>query len=106
MTIHDFIKRIDDLEKKKKSIEGPDFDVCGKKFRIDIYPEDEEEEDHIGVCLWNLNDEKIKVFYTFKYEIMGLIVDEEDEMDPNCCYGTFEFLSHEEYKKWAEDRPV
>ena len=103
VTIHDFIKRIDDLENKKKPIEGPDFCVGGKKFRIVIYPEDEDEDDQIGVYLRNLNEEKIKVSNTFKNEPMGEMDNQDQEIDPYGGDGTCEFLSHEKYKKWAED---
>ena len=60
--IHEFTKRIDDEEKKKKPIEGPMFKVGEKKFNISVYPEDNRDgSTHIAVYLNNLNEEKIKV---------------------------------------------
>ena len=102
VTIHDFIKKIDDLE-NSKFITCPNFYVAGKKLSINIYLE--EGDDHIVVFLFNRNDEKIKASCTFKHESGRYGQDpifKDQEIEPNEGHGIGEFLSHEDYKKWAE----
>merc|ERR1711974_134029 len=88
-----------------KSIKSPKFKVAEKEFSIEIYPEDYRDGStpHIAVYLNNHNEEKIKVSYTLKHESGAKKVLEEKEFDAWKGRGTDKFLSHGDYKKWAED---
>ena len=103
--IHDFSKRIDDLENKKKLIGGPKFKVGEKEFNIAIYPEDPEDPGHISVFLCNLNGEKIKASISLKHESgvkrAGKTADGSGGFRNSI--GFSKFLSHVAYKKWAEE---
>ena len=103
--IHDFTKRIDDLENKKKPIEGPKFKVGEKDFNIDIYPEDlREGSTHIGVSLCNLNAEKIKASFSVKHESgVKKVAKNREILAEGFGFGFPKFLSHVAYKKWAEE---
>ena len=103
--IHDFTKKIDDIDNKKKEIKGPKFKVGEKEFYISIYPEDHHDgSSHIAVYLSNPSKDKIKASYMFKHDSgteMGAINQEIDAGDDG--KGPSKFLSHVDYKKWAED---
>ena len=106
VAIHDFTKKIDDVENKKKPIESPMFKVGEKEFCLAIYPEGKSSEGstHIVVYLNNLNEEKIKASYIFKHEsgVKKVLNNKELKAGKGKGHGSH-FLSHEAYKKWAED---
>ena len=96
VTIHDFIKRIDDVE----PIDGPVFRIGEKEFCLDIFPE--YSPGQIGVFLANVNEENITVSIIFKHESGREKVYKTREIDEDGFEST-NFLSHVAYKKWAED---
>ena len=98
VTIPDFTKKIDDLDNKKKLIKGPKFKVGEKEFSFLIFPE--HLKGFIAVYLANNNFEPIETSFVLKHE-SGVAVCENREIVN--FGGSRKFLSHADYKKWAED---
>ena len=98
VTIPDFTKKIDDFDNKKKPIEGPKFKVGEKDFSFLIFPE--HLKGLIAVYLVNNNLENIETSFVLKHE-SGVAVCENREIGN--LGGSRKFLSHADYKKWAED---
>ena len=104
--IHEFTKRIDDVKNKKNRIECPMFKVGEGEVHIDIHPENKTE-DHIGVYVYNsynsISNGKMKLSFILKHE-SGVEFDTKNQvMEVGEGRGWDEFLSHVDYKKWAED---
>ena len=106
ITIHDFTKRIDDEENKKKKIVSSRFKVGETSLTVGVYPQYNEEnsKENIGVYLRNEEEENVTATYTFKHASGEEFTLKNQVIRANTGFGTPEFLSHEAYKKWAKKR--
>ena len=106
IAIHDFTKRIDDQENKKKKFPSPEFKVGDTSFTVQVYPQDwrEDSQEYIAVYLSNEGKEKVIATYTFKHASGVEKTLENRVFEAGKGFGSAEFLSHKAYKEWAKDQ--
>ena len=104
IAIHDFTKRIDYQEKKKKEIVSPEFKVGDISFTVSVYPQDwrENSTEHISVYLGNKEKEEVTATVVFKHA-SGAKGSLMNQIEAGHGRGSKRFLSHEAYKEWAKD---
>jgi len=103
--IQDFTEKIDDLENKKEPIDSPKFTIAGKELSVGIYPEDWRENagEFISVSLSNDSKESITATVNCKSSSGGNRSVEKKLIGAGNEMGFSQFLSHEDFKKWAWD---
>ena len=105
VAIHDFDKRIDDQENKKKVIISPKFKVGETSLTVHVHPQDyrEDSKEAIAVYLHNEGKDKITASFTLKHASGVEVIFENKEINADSGFGSPEFLSHAAYNKWAGD---
>ena len=107
IAIHDFTKRIDDQDNKKKGIFSPMFTVGDTSLKVCVHPQDwrDDSAEYIAVYLYNEEKENVTATFTVRHAsgIESEVNNGKDEMKPKGGYGDNKFLSHEAYKEWAKD---
>jgi len=103
--IKNFTEKIDDLDKKKKPIDSPKFKLAGKELYVCVYPEDYREDSlqFIAVYLTNYSKESIIASASFKSSSGGNFSFPKKLVNAKSGLGSFNFLSHAVYKKWARE---
>ena len=101
--IHDFIKKIEDQDNNMREIQSPKFMMAGVEFSIYVYPDFlQYSPGRIGVGLHNYSNEDQMCSVTAK----GTGVEKSWEMkkvEAGNFWGFLKFMSHEKYRKWAND---
>ena len=95
--LHDFIKKIEDQEKKIKAIVSPKFKVAEIEFSIIVYPE---YDGFIGVFLRNYSKEVPSPMSSFTVKAASGVEMSREIDDWYVGFGTF--LSHEKYREWVK----
>ena len=103
--IKDFSEKIDDLENKKKPIKSPRFVLAGKSLSVGVYPEDfhENSEEYTTVYLYNHSKENITAILNLKSSTGENQTSEKEIIPAGHGLGLVKFLSHSDYKKWAQE---
>ena len=99
--IHDFILKIEGQDKKLK-ISTPKFELAGKEFSLEIYP-DYKDSGYIGVYLQNDNTEDQMTSITIKEASGGGATWEMDIVLAGQDWGCPKFQTQKKYRKWAKD---
>ena len=91
VAIHNFIKRINDQENKKKVIISPQFQVGDTSLTVRVYPQDfrENSKEAIAVYLWNYGKDKITATYTLKHASGVEKTFKNKELEANTGYGSY-----------------
>ena len=102
--IQDFTEKIDDLENKKKPIDSPRFELAGHELCVTIYPQVPPDNfgEFIFVSLFNCSQESVTATASFKSPSGGGNRSYKKKfIKAGTSVGIPQFLSHEDYKKWA-----
>ena len=101
--IHEFLKKISDDKSKKNPIEFAKFNLGGVEMAIRVYPE-HTIPGFIGVGLYNISDQDQMCSASFKTPLAsGVCSWERSIIRANKGLGYSSFLSHDGYKKWAQE---
>ena len=102
--IKNFTEKIDDLDNKNKKIDSPKFMLAGKELCVYVYPEDNQDSgEFISVYLNNHSKETITANLNFKSSSGGNFSMENCLFKADEGWGKAKFLSHDVYKKWAQE---
>ena len=104
--VHDFIKGIEDEDYKKTNyISFPKFKLAGVDFSINMWPDNiaNDGPGFISVFLRNHGGEDQTISMTVRLDsgVEGSWKMRKVSAGKSC--GLYNFLSHQEYRKWAED---
>ena len=97
--INDFLKFMDDKEKKRKLIASNTFTVGAARLNIRVTPSDFKSPDYIGVYVGNLTDEDQVISAKFKHDSKRSW--KMISTEAHAGFGASNFMSHEKYKTWA-----
>ena len=102
--VPELLKKISDEDKKTDFVRSsPRFNLNGVELCIIVCP-DYKSSGFIGVALYNISDQDQMISATFKTSaLVGSFCLDRKIIPAWHNYGYDNFLSHDEYKKWAQE---